>query len=295
MWLDWKADRKRTETISAVVMAGVQQQLSDNAESDREMISLTSEFVGQAVDADFNLPIGDVAYRSYFQTERGARSFEYLLLTARAKMRARARSVDIAFAVPWANALDITLRHSVQLTDRRLPGGVAVGKVKSYRLSLTNGVMLGEFTIGCSIGTGDGTMPQAGLPSYVDDGYTDDYQAISGIQIPLAASDGDMAYETLDDFAVLDDGVDLSNPTADSMINKCQVTNGMIDQMKKLRPYQRSKYPQNGNPIKQTISTTVNLDLKPLTGTEFQTNFYPAVTPLVLPMTIDLSAPVPGA
>jgi hypothetical protein len=294
MNLEYKANRKRTETVTAVVMAGVQQELSDSAENDREAIALTSEYVGQAVDLDGTVPIGNVAYRSYFQTARGTQSFEYLLLAARAKMRARARSVDITFAVAWPNALGITLRHSVQLTDRRLPGGVAVGKVKSYKLSCANGVMLGEFTIGASIGTGDSTAPQAGAPSYAEAGYCDDYQTVTGAQIPLAASDGDFAYQTLDDFIVVDDGLDLTSLTADTAVNECVVINGMFRQMDLLRPYQRSAYPQNGNPIKQNISTQVTLDLKPLQGSEFHTGFFPAVTPLTLPKTIDLSAPAPG-
>jgi hypothetical protein len=52
----------------------------------------------------------------------------------------------------------------------------------------------------------------------------------------------------------------------------------------------------NVNPVKQmqTLSTTVTLDLKPLQGSEFSSAFFPAVTPLTLPKTIDLSAPLPG-
>jgi hypothetical protein len=38
----------------------------------------------------------------------------------------------------------------------------------------------------------------------------------------------------------------------------------------------------------------VTLDLKPLQGAEFDTAFFPAVTPLKLPKTIDLSAPPGG-
>jgi hypothetical protein len=155
--------------------------------------------------------------------------------------------------------------------------------------------MLGEFTLGASIGTGDGTAPQAGEPVYVENGYCDDYQAVDGVQIPVSVTGGDLAYETLDDFTISDDGVDLTHPIAASMVNECLVVNGMFGQMNTLRPFQNSKYPQNGNPIKQNISTQVTLDLKPLTGTEFHTEFYPAVTPLTLPMTIDLSAPLPGA
>jgi hypothetical protein len=181
MVLNYKANRTRTETVTAVVAAGVQPELSDSTESDREAISLTSEYVGEAVDPEGAIPIGSPARRTYFQTERGAASFEYLLLAARAKMRARARSVDIAFAVDWQTALGIGLRHSVRYFDRRVPGGVAIGKVKSYRLHAGTAGMLGEFTIGCTIGTATAISPQAGAPSYVDDGYVNPgYQTIPG-------------------------------------------------------------------------------------------------------------------
>jgi hypothetical protein len=299
MTLDYRANRKRTETITAVLTASVQPELSDSAESDRETISLSSEFVGQAIDPDGSIPIGNVAYRSYFQTGRGAASFEYLLLAARAKLRARARSVDITFAVPWRQALGITLRHSVQLTDYRLPGGNATGKVKSYKLNFANGVMFGEFTIGCSIGTGEGTTPQAGVNSYVVPGYVDPpYQVITGAQVSVGA-EGELAYQALDNFAIDDDGLDLTNlntRTVSQAVNACTVLNGLNDQMARLNPFDSALAPQNGNPatILAIYKTTVTLDMKPVQGSEFSTAFFPGLTPLMLPKTIDLSAAMPG-
>jgi hypothetical protein len=298
MNLEYKADRKRTETVTAVMMAGLQSTLSDPAEQDREAISLSSEFVGQNVDLDGSVPIGNVAYRSYFQTARGAASFEYLLLSARAKMRARARAVDITFAMPWRQALDIGLRHSVRLTDRRLPGGTATGKVKSYKLSCSDvGTMLGEFTLGCSIGTGDGTAPQVGTPAYVDDGYVNrGYQVMTGGQDPVGFDD-DFAYETLDNFAIVDDNLDLTRLTATQAVINCTVINGLTVQIPLLNSFQGSTGPSNGDPrtAMANASTSVTLNLQPLQGAEFHSDFFPAITPLRLPKTIDLSAPAPGA
>jgi uncharacterized protein YqcC (DUF446 family) len=291
MVLEYRADRKRTETVTAVVAAGVQRELSDSAEEDREAVSLTSEYVGAGVDENGALPIGSLAYRSYFQTERGAQSFEYLLLNARAKMRARARAVDITFAVPWALALGIGLRNNVRYTDRRVPGGAAIGKVKSYRLSCADGVMRGEFTIGCSIGTGIDTAPIAGTESYVDAGYVaSGWQIMSGQQIDLIG--GEIAYQTLDDFVVFDDGLDLTNLTLAAALNECKVTNGLVTQLRKLSTFQHVVAPAGGDPISsmKTMTTTCTLDLKPLTGAEFTSAFFPAVTPLTLPKTIDLAA-----
>jgi uncharacterized protein YqcC (DUF446 family) len=290
MSLEYRANRKRTETITAVLTAGVQRELSDPAESDRETITLTSQFVDQGVDPDGTLPIGNVSYRSYFQTDRGTASFEYLLLAARAKIRARARAVDITFRVGWADAVPITLRHSVQYTDRRVPGGVAIGKVKSYKLSVRDGTMVGEFTIGCSIGTAEIIAPAVGVPTYADAGYVDSgWQAMSGQQSALI--DEELAYETLEDFAIADDGLDLTNLTVGQALNEVVVTNGLKIQLPILNRYQAAVGVLQGDPVSimKTLNTTVTIDLKPVAGAEFTTAFFPAVSRLTLPKTIDLS------
>lgn len=291
MTLEFKANRRRTETATAVLTAGVQRQLSDSGENDRETISLSSQFVDQAVDPGGAIPIGDAASRSYFQTPRGALSFENILLMGRAKMRARARSVDVTFAVDWRTALAITLRHSVTLTDYRLPGGTATGKVKSYKLTASD-TMLGEFTIGCTIGTGDGSEAQPGVPVYVDDGYVaPGYEAIAGAQSAPAGLD-DFYYQSLDDFVIADDGLNLTNLTADAAVNECVVTNGLKTVVPVLASFQNVVVPTAGDPVgaMRSLTTTVLLDLKPLQGAEFTTPFYPAVSQLALPRTIDLSA-----
>lgn len=288
--LEYRADRKRTETVTAVVAASVQRELSDSAESDRETIALTSEFVGQGVDPDGALPIGNLAHRSYFQSDRGAVSVEYLLLAARAKIRARARAVDIGFAVDWRTALPITLRHNVRYTDRRLPGGVATGKVKSYRLSAGEAGMFGEFVIGCTIGTAEASVAQPGVNSYVNAGYANSgYQAVTGQQNALL----ELAYETLDNFVISDDGLDLTNVTVPTALNACFVVNGLTTQLTALSRFQNTVAPTGGDPASEMkkLTTTVTIDLKPVTGTEFHTDFTPAVTPLALPKTIDLAAP----
>jgi hypothetical protein len=296
MVLRWEANRKRTETIAAVMTADVQRLLSDSAENDRESVELTSEFVGQGVDPGGELPIGNLAYRSYFQTDRGTHSFEYLLLAARAKLRARARAVDITFAVPWNAALGIGLRNSVTLFDRRLPSGSATGKIKSYRLSVAGGRMLGEFTIGCSIGNGDVSTAVAGINAYVDDGYVDPgYQVIAGGQTMLLSDE--LAYQSLDEFAVDDDGLDLTRPlTTAAAVNECVVINGLLTQLQGLGPYQQTVMPSVGDPssVIRNLSTQVTLDLKPVQGAEFHTSFFPAVSALALPKTIDLGADPEG-
>lgn len=291
MHVEYKANRPRTETVTAVLTADVQRVLSDTADSDRESVELSSEYVGQGVDPGGGVPIGDLAYKSYFQTDRGTASFEYLLLAARAKMRARARSVEVTLGTDWRTALDIGLRHSITLLDRRLPGGNATGKVKSYTLKAADGVMTGEFTIGCTIGNGTPSIAAVGENTYVDDPYVDrGWQVIAGAQYPLF--EDELAYETLDAFVVADDGINLSYFTADEAVNYCTVDNGLEEQLTELDKYRDTIAPTDGDPLTKAreLTTTVTLDLKPVQGSEFHTNFFPALTQLSLPKTIDLAA-----
>jgi hypothetical protein len=291
MNLDFRANRTRTETLNAVVAAGVQRVLSDSAESDRQDLNLTSDYVDKGIDPNGNIPIGSVAYRSYLQSDRGNASVQYALLLARAKLRARVRAVEITFAVPWQAALGITLRHNVQLTDYRLPGGQAIGKVKGYKLSVSDGKMLGEFTLGCSVGTAETMTPQMGINAWVNDGYVNPgYQRMVGAQISVG--EGDLACQTLDDFVVVDDGLDLTNLTASQAVNECVVTNGVQEQVSKIAPFKGSVAPTFGDPIgvMEKLTTTCTLDLKPVQGSAFHTEFFPAVTQLTLPKTINLAA-----
>jgi hypothetical protein len=90
----------------------------------------------------------------------------------------------------------------------------------------------------------------------------------------------------------VDDGLDLTNLTAAAAVNECIVTNGMSVQMPAMAAYQNTVV--NGvTPVGRmnTLTTRVTLDLKPVAGGEFHTSFFPAVTPLMIPKTIDLSAP----
>jgi len=295
MNIEYRADRPRTETVTAVLTADVQRVISDSADSDRESIELSSEFVGQGVDSGGGVPIGDLAYKSYFQTHRGTASFEYLLLSARAKMRARARAVEVTFAVDWRTALAIGLRHSITLLDSRLPGGNATGKVKSYTLRCADGVMLGEFVIGCTIGNGTPSVAAVGENTYVEDLYVEPgWQVVAGAQYPLI--EDELAYETLDAFVVADDGINLAFFGADEAVNYCTVENGLLDQLPVLGAFQGKIAPTDGDPLTaaREMNTTVTLDLRPVQGSEFHTDFFPALTQLALPKTIDLAAGPPG-
>ena len=288
--VDYRASRKRTETATAVLTADIQQVLSDPAGGDEETLSLTSQYPGEGVDPGGGIPIGDLRRNSYFQTDRGTASFEYMLALARAKMRARARCVDLSLGTDWARAIAITLRNSVTLFDRRLPGGSATGKVKSYRLSAGDSGMFGSFTLGCSIGRGATVSAAAGINGWADPGYCGDgYQVAAGGQSDLIP--GELAYQGFDQFVVADDGVDLFQLDADSAVNALFVSNGFSTQTNALQPFQNAVSPGSPIAVMRALTTTVTLDLKPVAGGAFHSDFFPAVTPLAVPKGIDLEAP----
>lgn len=298
MVVGYKANRKRTETVRAVMVADVLD-VSDNTGTDSsEEISYSSDKVAEAIDPGGGIPLGGPEARSYLQTDRGAGSFEYLMLAARAKLRARARSVEITFGVDFPTAIAITLRHSVALFDRRIPGGSATGKVKQYRITVGEDGMWGEFTIGCTTGTGTAAVAATGINAYVDDGYVEDgYQVIAGSQRMFLTDE--LAYQTLDQFEVVDDGLNLYHLTAEQVVKSCTVFNGLDIQIAELNKYQNVSMPQPGlsdpfDAIKK-LTTTITLELVPVAGSEYHTDYLPAVSLLAIPQTIDLRAPPPGA
>src|SRR4051812_18406017 len=121
-------------------------------------------------------PIGDLNRRSYFPSDRGMQSLQYVVQLARAQIVARARAVKIKWKCTFGRAANLSLRRNGLLHDRRIPGGQAVGKIVGYALSLTGGEASGEVTIACCIGYGGAIAAAPGAPCYVVQGYVDGYQ-----------------------------------------------------------------------------------------------------------------------
>jgi hypothetical protein len=114
---------------------------------------------------------------------------------------------------------------------------------------------------------------------------------MAGAQYPLI--EDELAYETLDAFVVADDGINLSHFTADEAVNYVTVENALDTQLEELAKYQGAfSTTSGGDPLTKAreMTTTVALDLRPVQGSEFHTNFFPALTQLSLPKTIDLAA-----
>lgn len=296
----YDAARDRSETVRASVEADVQPLLIDPGADETDTIDLSSEFAGQGIDPDlgspgaFDMPIGDLRRNSYFKTDRGAQSFEYLLLLARAKLLTRSRAVLIKFTTPWSTAADISCRHNVHLVDNRLPGGEAMGKVIAYLLTADGeGQIQAEITIGCAIGYGVALgAAAAGTPTYVEFGYVNDnYQQMTGAEVELAG--GELQYQSFDDLDVTDDdGVDLFNMRPATVVNSLAVANGPNAQRAAVDAAAALPATAAPDPVAalEDAATVVTLDLVPVDGGAFHVEFDVEVSQLVIPQTIDLEA-----
>jgi hypothetical protein len=153
-------------------------------------------------------PIGDLRASSYFPTHRGIKSLQNLIHRARAKIVARSRVLKVEFGCHFEIvANSVTLRKNVQLYDRRLPGGVALGKVVAYGIKGDgdSGQILGDVTIACTAGYGNAIAPATGTPDYVAATYVgNDYQWFDGEFVVLGT--GDVSYST-PSILQIDDGL----------------------------------------------------------------------------------------
>jgi hypothetical protein len=170
MSLRYDVSRARVEGVSFTLAGDTQAVVTEPDDDDAVEIRLQSSAIGEAIDGA--LPIGDVQRRSYFQTDRGRQSIENLVLRARAQLVARARAVEIVAEIPFAEAVALSCRHSATITDDRLPGGSATGKVIAYSFTMNgdSGRMFGTVSLACAVGQGGRAMwltdtPRRGRPA----------------------------------------------------------------------------------------------------------------------------------
>ena len=302
----YEAARDRSEVLSFSLEADVQSILSEAGSAEAQALSFSSDFISQPVDDSGLMPVRDLRRNAYFPTDRGQESVQYLLAVARAKLVAKARAVVIKFTVPWPLGVGLTLRQNVRLTDRRLPGGVAIGKISGYTLTARPDAMFAcAVTINCMVGYGIALPPaETGEGAYIDDDYVDGVQARFGAQVDLLP--GELVYQSFDDLTVLDDdGVDLFNLNPDAIIQSLYILGGKAEQMDAINAATGLLLTDDTNATTAGTSLTpmaaltltptrVTLELMPVTGGSFQSNFYMQTSQLVLPKGINLEAPTNG-
>lgn len=204
--LGYNAARDRQETISFTIRANFQSLVTVPDDTDVKFIDLTGGDVGTPLPGG-EVPINSLLRRSYFSTDRGLRTLEYLLLRARAELLLASRAIEITFNCKFDRAIELSCRKNALIHDRRIPGGFAQGKITKYSIKLdgSDGTPYGTVSIGCAIGYGGSVVAVHGDPTYVEDGYvTDGYQARENQLVVLDA--GDIGYTVPID-ATNDDGL----------------------------------------------------------------------------------------
>lgn len=299
---DFSANREWTESVSFFLEADVQQVASDSRAS-VEAFSLSSDLISKRIDPGGVTPIRDLRDNTYFKSDRGQQSFRFLLAYARAKLIVRARAVEITLTTTWHKGISVSCRKNVHIIDSRLPGGSAVGKVIDYTISASaNGGMRVVIKIGCTVGNG-GTIPTTvGAGNYVNDNYVDHgYQ--TEVDGTIDFGDGSIVYETFDDFEVVDDGVNFYNMTPQTVVRRCQLVGGINQQKTAIAATiplpagialgalnSISKQPLDPATVLTNCYPHVLLELVPVTGGAFLSEFYVDVSKLAIAKTIDLAA-----
>jgi hypothetical protein len=138
---------------------------------------------------------GDTPSPTYFATDRGKQSVEYLAALVRAKLLYRSRCVEISFDCDYHRGVNITTRKTVTLHDPRIAGGIALGKVKSAELTVSDSGMAGcRITIACCAGYGNTVEESVGGPTYVSSGYVNrGYQQYENV-VTVLPSMTDLSY-----------------------------------------------------------------------------------------------------
>jgi hypothetical protein len=287
------ASRARSEVIQFTLKADVQEVFTEqvsSGQSSTNMISLSSNAIDQQIDLDGSMPIGDPGRPSYFKTDRGQLSFQYLMLLARAQLLERARCCTITVKTKFEKIAlaNLSCRKNAVINNRHLPGGTANGKIVGYTMNVDNGGQYGTLTIACTIGNGGSVSASAGTPEYVEDDYVEDgYQERDGAVLDVVA--GELTYEDFSDFIIDDDEIDFQNMNPQTVIDSIVVDNGLTAQIAAINAG-RDATPPDPSSFLSAAPTMVTIRLRPVTGGAFQTVFSPVISDLKVPKTLDLAA-----
>jgi hypothetical protein len=285
MEVEYDVSRAYTERLTLSLASELQPLVVGVDEEEPIEIVLSTSSVGEPINGE--IPIGDLRRRSYFQTDRGEQSIAHFLERARAVLRAEARAVEISVDIPFESAAGLTCRKSVTINDARIPGGTATGKVAEYSFGIDGdtGVASGRVTIGCTVGTGGTLTIGNTTPVYVADYSASGWQAEDGpIYAPV---EGDTAW-TWNSREINDDGLDLYTLPTRPDFATFTVTNGYTAQADAMR--RRFADLAEAAAAMNEVATAVKLEMIPVNGSGYVTEYEISATDLVLPRTINLEA-----
>ncbi len=97
---------------------------------------------------------------SFFDSKEGKASLRQALAIATSHLAYSARALEISFQVPFADALDLTLDHSIEVTHPSIPSKTVRGKLVSYRLERAYDRAIANLRILIATGVSDATNQQ---------------------------------------------------------------------------------------------------------------------------------------
>ncbi len=250
-------------------------------------------------------PLTDLSRRSYFPTDRGLLSIEYLLSIARAHLRYRSRAIEVTFECRFERAIAFSCRKMARLFDHRFPGGMVTGKIIGYSLKADGptGALRGSVTIGLAIGTDVPVEEITGDPAYVEDGVLEDgIQATTG-GVVLIQTTSDVGYSVPID-APVDDGLVFPLTYRDAVVvneTRGGTTSSAIDGGVTITQPPPNQSPAEQGDSGQSVQTQLTefikntatyhvYEIKPVTNGPFETIYLLDTVPVPIPKQIDLGA-----
>ena len=307
--LRYNASRGRGERVRFTLKTNTQPIVTDAGEEETAILSLSSVDVGLPL-VDATVPIENVARRSYLKTARGLRSLEYLIALARNKLIMNSRAVQTKFTCTFERAINMSLRKNARLLDARFAGGEALGKIVTYSFRAVGdtGEMDGTVTIASSVGYGGAVVALPGDPVYAAPGYMAPcYQQYVGQTV--VPTGGDVSYTVPID-PINDDG--LNFPLTRQQVVIQELVHGNADDQKaaiiaaspndaalanSFSPTtveeQKAIMELKSQIVKEVMKTNsvwYELQLRPVNGANFLTEYDIMVSDLEIPKMIDLEA-----
>lgn len=304
--VDYAADRSRSEYARFVMTANIQPIMTDDGDEEVHEIKVSGNDISLPLFGN-DMPLNDQASASYFETDRGQTSLQYLLALGRAYLLSSARCIETKVVIPFNRAVELSCRKNAIIQDPRLPGGQAVGKIKEYGFSVdgNSGQIMGHVVIASAVGYGGAVDEVTGDPTYVEEGYVNigyqqyDNQVVVlpggdvGYQVPLFAGEDDglrfpLTKEQIviseawsGDYATQLAAVEAAMPSEVAYANFGRVVT--LEQLDMQREIAKSLIDEAIKAVPVTYSVT----LKNLEG-EFVNAYDVTVIPLEIPKQIDL-------
>lgn len=289
----YTAGREFAQVVTFTIESDQQSIITLPGEDEAMVITLNANKVSDPTEGG-SVPIGDVKRRSYVYTARGAQSVEHLLLVARAHLIARSRAVEISIKCDFRTGMRLrSLRQGVLLHDHRLPGGEATGKIIKAALTLKgdDGAAEGEITIACCVGKGGSHLESDGTPTYVDEGYMDNYQEYENVIVLTDTADIAWGYP---DPVIFDDKLDfIKGLNIQNAIKLASIENPTSVQLPLIVAAGDGPNTDQAkvSSVLQEVPTRISVQMVPMEAGPFQQEVVISVSDLIIPKQIDLEAP----